>query len=106
MSEHEYVYQPLPVTPKGNECEICGRKELGQIWIHAQVEIRFPLFTLRTDSPLLCSRCNEELREHMRRVIRDLPPPFHGRKAAKAEPKVNVGEMAESLVKRITEVIE
>lgn len=76
----EYRYEPLPAEPKGTECEVCGSTKLGRIWIHAEVEIRMPLYVYRTSAPLLCSRCNEELRDHIRRFAEALPPPFHGRK--------------------------
>lgn len=105
----EYRYEPLPAEPKGTACEVCGSEDLGLIWIHAEIEIRMPLFTLRTAAPLLCSRCNDELREHFRRVVRDLPPPFHGRKA---EPQVekssaeSIGAMVEGVLSKVSGRIE
>ena len=76
----EYVYEALPAEPKAERCEVCDSAKLGQLWIHARITIRMPLYAAETAAPLLCSRCNQELREHIRKFLEGLPAPFHGRK--------------------------
>jgi hypothetical protein len=99
----EYRYEPLPAEPSGSECEVCGTKTLGRIWIQAEIEIRMPLFLYRTAAPLLCSRCNEELRDHIRRFAEELPPPFHGRKVQVRQSTSEVRANNERTIEQVVE---